>query len=413
MTTFFVQFFEFAFFLTSAVFLILTPFFNPTARTCFSVMSFAWFMSNLLRHKQKFYRGLFIPNYLTRYLILFVGALIFSVLFSTNHYQSQKILFDRYLMFFVFFYMGLWIMFSIKRYFYILISIFMGMSFLFGFGGIRDFIYYTYTKPAFAERLWSIFGFRIPYFALPLYLTFFIPFNFFILLLGKHRWLRMFAFINVIALSLCLLWTSSRIACFAVLLTIVPALLLIKNKKNKFLIILFAFLFMCGALLFPRTRERIKTIPDIQKWSNRLPLYQSALKIFFDYPVFGSGVGTFEKILHTPKYELPSDYPVAKELNLHAHNTYLEIAAEMGVVGLAAFILFFGAFFYHAVSLVKNSTLSNIDTAIFCGLSASIFSILIFAFGTTIIIVGPTVSTYFWFLFGMATGFLAKKKKDS
>jgi O-antigen ligase len=147
------------------------------------------------------------------------------------------------------------------------------------------------------------------------------------------------------------------------------------------------------------------------EWSFRLPLYKAAVSIFRDYPVFGAGIGMYEKVLHTPKYELSKDYPVSKELNLHAHNTYLEVASEMGTVGFSAFIGIFLTFFIKAlkkIPVLNKEAGSEDKKAIYFGLMGTISTILIFAFSTTIITVGVNNSLYFWLLFGMATAMFLK-----
>jgi len=85
----------------------------------------------------------------------------------------------------------------------------------------------------------------------------------------------------------------------------------------------------------------------------------------------------FEKALHYPRYELPENYPVPKKLNLHAHNTYLEVASEMGIIGLGAFIFIFGYFFFKARRRLANPlNLTQDERAIFTGLTASILAVL-------------------------------------
>lgn len=65
----------------------------------------------------------------------------------------------------------------------------------------------------------------------------------------------------------------------------------------------------------------------------RVFLARSALAIFRDHPLFGTGFGTFSSVY--PQYRLPGDpnpLPVP-----FAHNIILNTAAEVGALGLAAF----------------------------------------------------------------------------
>jgi len=88
----------------------------------------------------------------------------------------------------------------------------------------------------------------------------------------------------------------------------------------------------------------------------------------------------------------------------------LEVAAEMGSIGLLAFVSVFILFFDKAIRLAKNPDkyFSGQERGIFLGLLASILAVLIFAFSSTIIIVGVNNSVYFWIIFGMGTGMLVR-----
>jgi len=56
-------------------------------------------------------------------------------------------------------------------------------------------------------------------------------------------------------------------------------------------------------------------------------VWSNTTGIIGDFPVFGSGLGTFEALY--PAYEESSTPPLFE----HAHNDYLEYLAELGVVG--------------------------------------------------------------------------------
>ena len=68
----------------------------------------------------------------------------------------------------------------------------------------------------------------------------------------------------------------------------------------------------------------------------RVAHWQAAWQMWSAHPWFGVGVGNYEPVY--PQYALPL-WPVALG---HAHNYYLNIAAEAGVVGLATYILLWG-----------------------------------------------------------------------
>jgi O-antigen ligase len=65
----------------------------------------------------------------------------------------------------------------------------------------------------------------------------------------------------------------------------------------------------------------------------RMAHWQSALDMWTERPWLGVGIGNYEPIYH--RYALPM-WPLPLG---HAHNYYLNIAAETGIVGLAGYLL--------------------------------------------------------------------------
>jgi len=79
----------------------------------------------------------------------------------------------------------------------------------------------------------------------------------------------------------------------------------------------------------------------------RMAHWQAAWGMFNDRPWLGVGIGNYEPVY--PAYALPGwGEPLG-----HAHNYYLNIAAEAGLVGLAAYLLLWGAAFWEAWRTVR------------------------------------------------------------
>jgi O-antigen ligase len=72
----------------------------------------------------------------------------------------------------------------------------------------------------------------------------------------------------------------------------------------------------------------------------RMAHWQAALGMFADHPLLGVGIGNYAAVY--PAYALPgwSD-PLG-----HAHNYYLNVAAEAGIIGLAAYLILWAAAFW-------------------------------------------------------------------
>jgi len=87
-----------------------------------------------------------------------------------------------------------------------------------------------------------------------------------------------------------------------------------------------------------------------QSISERSLYWKQAYLMFKTHPVFGVGFGRFGKSLSP---EAKTELTKGTLLNIamaHAHNSYLQILAETGIVGLALFIAFF-IFFLKAIWL--------------------------------------------------------------
>ncbi|MBU1924755.1 MAG: O-antigen ligase family protein [Candidatus Omnitrophica bacterium] len=393
-----------------SLFFMVAPYeIKYSGKVFFVVGSIGLLIIMFLKYKYRFYRGFLMINPLNKPFLFFGFACLFSILFSFNPSHSQGIFFDRYLVYFTFFLIGFWLIAKSLKNLYFLVFVFILAGFVFGVGGIRDMIYWSRINPSVVERLWTVFGRYIPYYNFPLYLVYFTPFSFSISVFSKNKWFKVVGLISLILGLFCLVFNTSRAAWLAILLAAVFIICLKASRVKGVILFVLIFLIFLSAVVFNK-QERLKTIIDPNQWSGRLPLYKSAIAIFRDYPLWGVGVGMFEKVLHYSKYELPLNYPVAKELNLHAHNTYLEVAAEMGLLGLLSFLSIFVTFFWKAIKKIRSpGDMSKNTQAIFIGLSASVFAALVFAFSTTYITVGVNNSCYFWLLFGMAAGMLNRE----
>ncbi len=96
----------------------------------------------------------------------------------------------------------------------------------------------------------------------------------------------------------------------------------------------------------------------------RMAHWQAAAEMFSDHPWLGVGIGNYAVVY--PAYALPrwSD-PLG-----HAHNYYLNVAAETGVVGLAAYLLLWVAAFWQAWRAVRGSPLTR-------GLAAGLLGMIV------------------------------------
>jgi O-antigen ligase len=89
--------------------------------------------------------------------------------------------------------------------------------------------------------------------------------------------------------------------------------------------------------------------------TGRVGIYRANLEIIHDHPVLGLGFGRYKRAA-VPYYERNPD----ADRRSHAHSNYLQIAAEAGLVGLAAFALLWA----HALRLGWTALARAPDAAV-------------------------------------------------
>jgi putative inorganic carbon (hco3(-)) transporter len=81
----------------------------------------------------------------------------------------------------------------------------------------------------------------------------------------------------------------------------------------------------------------------------RMAHWQAAWGMLHNHPLLGVGIGNYAAVY--PEYALPRwDDPLG-----HAHNYYLNVAAETGFVGLAAYLVLWAAAFWQSWRAVRGS----------------------------------------------------------
>lgn len=152
-----------------------------------------------------------------------------------------------------------------------------------------------------------------------------------------------------LCLLLALLFNGTRGAWLSMLVLLPLVMILCKiNLKKLFAVFLTAVMVL--SILFTVNESfnnRIQSFTSMKYQSNseRLLLWQSAVNMWKDNPVFGVGVGNFEK-----NYREKYISPEAKERGLgHPHNNFLGFLSEMGLVGASTYLIYIGTFLYGAL----------------------------------------------------------------
>jgi O-antigen ligase/Tfp pilus assembly protein PilF len=143
--------------------------------------------------------------------------------------------------------------------------------------------------------------------------------------------------------------------------------------------------------------------------NTRLLIWKTTLEMIKDRPIFGSGIGTFKMNYLNYQAEFLRKNPGYIKYSGkagEAHNEYLQIWAELGIIGLALFLLIFYFFYKTIIDFYKSS--KNIkDKTIMLGLVMGITCFLIhclFSFPLHV----PALGITFFAIMGLTVVYMRK-----
>jgi O-antigen ligase len=369
------------------LFILLCPFFERAPKITALVGFVLWIIINVGKSGKHFYKNLIPKTNLAKPLLFFTLALGFSVVFSIDPYHSQSILSERYLYYFFLFIIGIYLT-KDKKNIRFLVSTIVLTGLVIGAGGIWDLIRFS------PRRLFTLYGRKVIF---TTFLTLFIPFLFTLAAFLKNKALRISAALSFLLFLSILLFNASRAVWGAVLFTILVISFL---KSKKVTVPLLIIILVSGVFLLPDYfQKRVATTFNPDRWGDRVAMWESAINISKDFPVFGAGLGTYKKLIY--EYNSPAAYK--KQGHLHAHSSYLELLAEAGIIGLVSFLFLFGVYFKNFFKFYQQNLDDKIKV-INLGFFGSILAVLITGLSGSLIVVGVQEASLFWFFFGLAAG---------
>ncbi len=259
------------------------------------------------------------------------------------------------------------------------------------------------------------------------YIALLLPFAIGLFFYYKSILVRLSLVCLIFVCSFSLILTMSRtswVAVFATLFFIGFA------AQKKYLI--FVLIGMCALLIFflpSKVITQVKTITQVNKFfaseeilGERLLCWKASIAIIKDHPVLGIGPGKrnfrniyqqyAKKIQDTEKQlkketvaEQPQEIKVKKKRRAedierlsHAHNLFLQIGVDSGIVGLLSFLWLFTAVFYVAI---KSWRLSKVEyeKTLLMSIVASLISI--FAHAWTDSFWKKPEAVFLWFIMGI------------
>jgi O-antigen ligase len=172
--------------------------------------------------------------------------------------------------------------------------------------------------------------------------------------------------VSILILFTSLYFLSSRMA-LIIILIIIPIFLYQKLKVNGRILIVgisTVILLLLGFSII-RTNDRINyyinqmtegSIKEKLEKDSRIMIWKSSLEIIKENPLLGVGIGDVRDEL-MKKYDLLGDKDLITS-RYNAHNQFLEIAIEGGVISLLLFIMIIGFMFLTAIKTNNNLLIS-------------------------------------------------------
>lgn len=149
--------------------------------------------------------------------------------------------------------------------------------------------------------------------------------------------------------------------------------------------------------------NRINSIVNLEEGSNagRLIIWKQAADVFREHPISGVGIGNYSFYLFPEeKYRTP----------IYAHNAYLDIASEMGIFALIAWIGIFLSSFWQLFKIIKKTADKNLRI-ISIGLFGGLIWFSVHCFFETPIY-SPQVLAMLMIIFGTIVGVREIYKKE-
>ncbi len=161
---------------------------------------------------------------------------------------------------------------------------------------------------------------------------------------------------GIVASGLIILLSGSRGVMIGT--AVAMAVFLWDRRRNTKTLLLFAAFGLAAIVFAPDVvRERMRTIGedpgadwvrevDDGSMKERLAVWETALEIVRDYPVFGVGIGSFSKANYEYGARKDEVFGLAGAPTQDAHSTYLTVWTELGTIGLLLYLMFFAASWY-------------------------------------------------------------------
>jgi putative inorganic carbon (hco3(-)) transporter len=220
----------------------------------------------------------------------------------------------------------------------------------------------------------------------------------------QNGWKRAFCAGCLVLTLVATLLAASRGGFIALVVLLVLQMRDMRHRGKFIALALIVLVLFLVSPVSPLDRLLHPTYSDTESSDARLQLWSISFRIIADHPILGVGLWQFSPYMR--KY-----CPPGVDLDFHVpHNTYLEVAVELGLVGLA---LFLAMFFFTILNLSRVRRVARRSgDAFLYSLSTAIANGLI-AFAITAFFLSAMHAKVFWFSIFLSTCLPAFISKSS
>ena len=173
----------------------------------------------------------------------------------------------------------------------------------------------------------------------------------------------------------------------------------LRYRKKIFIYGLLIFVTVLFFMVLPSSiKKRVMTIADKNVNINRISLWKKSFIIIDNHPLFGTGLNTYAQV--SPHYYVP------RAGNEYPHNSYLHMAAEIGVLGLCSFLWMVVTLFWCGIVALKNR-----GDPLLNGYYSGITAYLVQSFFDTNVY-SLQLGIFFWIIIGITLSYLCVQMKD-
>lgn len=139
--------------------------------------------------------------------------------------------------------------------------------------------------------------------------------------------------------------------------------------------------------------------------TNRLGIWQNTIYMIQDFPLTGAGIGTYSQVFEELYYS--SIFPHRTQSYLHAHNTFLAVAIDLGLPALILYVTMLTNFTMIITEkiMIKGSVVKVLLRGLACGMLAHHIFGLMDAF-----VLGTKLGAILWIFLGLVAAIFAHQE---